>query len=206
MKCNFGGILELVCDRINRKRGKEMSEKVLIVVDVQNDFVTGTLGSEDAQAIVPKVVSEIREYLESGLKVYFTLDTHGDNYLETSEGKGLPIEHCLKGSKGHELIPEIKEILKDYQEEVDYISIEKPAFGSVELAKNLKADEAVLVGLCTDICVVSNALLLKANQPEMRIQVIADACAGVTPERHEAALCTMRSCQVEIIQYIPLGK
>ncbi len=175
-------------------------KKVLIVVDVQNDFVTGALASKEAQAIISNVVSEIKEYLEAGQQVYFTLDTHGEDYLETAEGKGLPVKHCLKGTKGHELVPEIQDALAEYQAGVDYIIIEKPVFGSIELAKNLQADEAVLVGLCTDICVVSNAMLLKASQPEMLLKVISNACAGVTPEKHEAALATMESCQIEIIE------
>ena len=170
--------------------------KVLVVVDMQKDFIDGSLGTKEAQAIVPTVVKEI----ENGNydKVYATLDTHPDNYLETSEGRHLPVVHCVKGSEGWKLNPEVRKALDDKKAEL----VEKPTFGSVDLMEKIAADkpeEITLIGLCTDICVVSNALLLKAALHETPIKVIAKCCAGVTPATHEAALETMRSCQIEVV-------
>lgn len=174
-------------------------KKVLIVVDMQNDFIDGALGTKEAQAIVDNVVKRIKDYEDH--TVIATKDTHGEDYLNTSEGKHLPVPHCIKGTKGWEIRDEVAEELKKTDAKV----IEKPTFGSEQLAEYLgemaqkEELEMELVGLCTDICVVSNVLLLKAKMPESVIKVKEDCCAGVTVESHKAALLTMKMCQIEII-------
>ena len=171
--------------------------KILIVIDMQNDFIDAALGTKEAVAIVGAVKEKIRSYPVED--VIATMDTHGENYMQTQEGKYLPVPHCIKGTEGWQIRPDIAELLGDA------MIIEKPTFGSTELAETLKAlseretIEMELIGLCTDICVVSNALLLKAAMPEVKISVDASCCAGVTPEKHLAALETMRSCQIQII-------
>ena len=164
--------------------------KVLIVIDMQNDFVTGSLGSKEAQAIVPKVKAKIREYADRGDRIIFTRDTHGENYLETSEGKKLPVKHCIKGTEGWQIVSELA------TEPCEYV--DKPSFGWLAWDDFKENDEIELVGVCTDICVVSNALILKAKYPDAAISVDASCCAGVTPEKHEAALETMKSCQLDV--------
>lgn len=169
---------------------------VLCVIDMQNDFVTGCLGSKEAQAIVPTVVQAVKEALGKEQLVVFTKDTHDENYLNTQEGRHLPVPHCLKGSDGHRLIPEL-DIFSN-----DACVIEKPTFGSqqlVELLKKESLQSITLMGVCTDICVISNALLLKQAFPEVPIRMIEAGLAGVTPEKHQAALETARSCQIEVI-------
>lgn len=173
-------------------------EKILIVVDIQNDFVDGALGTTEAKGIIGNAVEKIENF--EG-KIFVTFDTHFDNYMETLEGKNLPVPHCIKGTKGWELNTEIQNAL----EGKDYISVEKVTFGSRELPQIIKENadekfEACLIGLCTDICVVSNALLLKANFPENKVSVDASCCAGVSIETHEAALKTMECCQIEVIR------
>ena len=169
----------------------------LIVVDMQTDFVDGALGSPEAQAIVPKVMDKILGF--EG-RIFATLDTHAANYLESAEGKKLPVPHCIKGTPGWTLDDGVAAAL----EQKGYTPVEKLTFGSVLLPRILyQAAEgepftAELVGLCTDICVVSNALMLKANFPEMEISVDSACCAGVSRETHEAALATMRCCQIEV--------
>ena len=171
-------------------------KKVLVVVDMQNDFIDGSLGTVQAQGIVSKVISKIKSYPADC--IYATRDTHGEDYLESSEGKNLPVVHCVKGSKGWGIRPEVAEPMPQA------VILDKPTFGSTELAKLLYREnekeglEIELVGLCTDICVVSNALLLKSFLPENRISVDASCCAGVTPESHEAALATMKMCQIMV--------
>ncbi len=171
-------------------------KKILIVVDMQNDFVDAALGTKEALAIVPAVIRKIKDY--AGQTVIATRDTHGLNYMETSEGKQLPVPHCIEGTHGWEIRSDVAEALKEVQAQI----INKPTFGSVELAQQITAWakeeelEIELIGLCTDICVVSNALLLKANLPETVIKVDAACCAGVTPDTHEAALTTMKMCQI----------
>ncbi len=169
-------------------------KKLLIIVDMQNDFIDGALGTAEAVAIVEKTAQKIAEF--DG-EIIATLDTHFDNYAETAEGKNLPVPHCIKGTKGWEINSEIKTAL----EKKGYTAIEKITFGSVDLPDMIKGkyDSIEMAGLCTDICVVSNALLLKANFPEMPITVDSSCCAGVTVEKHKAALETMRSCQINII-------
>lgn len=166
--------------------------RLLIVVDMQNDFVTGCLGTKEAQAIVPKV-SDLVNHFDGD--VWFTRDTHDENYLNTQEGKKLPVTHCIKGTDGWEIVPEIKELIHG-----DTV-IDKPTFGSMELAKKLENtsyDEIYLCGVCTGICVISNAMLIKAVTPETPIKVIANACACVTPESHNTALEAMKLCQIEV--------
>lgn len=170
---------------------------VLIVVDMQKDFIDGALGTPEAQEAVSSVIQKMKSYQKQD--IYATQDTHGKNYLETAEGKKLPVVHCVKGEEGWRLHPDIEAGV-----EPSHI-IEKPAFGSMALMEFLREEnereplEIELVGLCTDICVVSNALLLKAAMPEVPIRVDASCCAGVTPESHKAALVTMEMCQIEVV-------
>ncbi len=171
--------------------------KILVVVDMQNDFIDGALGTAEAVAIVENVKARIREY--DPADIFVTMDTHAPNYLETQEGRNLPVEHCIKGTEGWQIRRDIAELLPDWH------VYEKPTFGSVALAKDIaeiasKEDiEIEVLGLCTDICVVSNALMLKAYMPEVRISVDPSCCAGVTPESHEAALKTMQMCQIGVL-------
>jgi nicotinamidase-related amidase len=169
-------------------------KKVLIVVDMQNDFITGTLGSPEAQQILPNVKAKIESYKKNGDRIIFTRDTHCDNYLTTQEGQYLPVVHCIQGTNGHQIADGLD--INDCQ------VLDKPNFGSMELAKKIaeaEFDEIELCGLCTDICVVSNAIILKAQLPETKITVDARCCAGVTEESHNAALLTMKMCQVSVI-------
>lgn len=179
-------------------------KKVLVVIDMQNDFIDGALGTREAQKIVDPVTAKIREY--AGEKVFATRDTHSGNYLDTQEGRHLPVIHCVRGTEGWKLNGKVKEALTQVNAEI----IDKPTFGCEALAEKLyeldrrekeqgkEGIEIELVGLCTDICVVSNALLLKTRLYETPIKVDAGCCAGVTPESHEAALLTMKMCQVEV--------
>ena len=168
--------------------------KYLIVVDMQNDFITGSLGTKEAEAILPKVIEKVKNY--EGIVIY-TKDTHQEDYLTTQEGKNLPVEHCLEGSRGWELADGLKSLSENHK------VFPKPTFGSVELAnylveENVKEsiEEIELCGLCTDICVISNAFLIKANLTEVPVAVDASCCAGVTPESHLNALSAMKMCQV----------
>lgn len=176
-----------------------MANRYLIVIDMQNDFVDGALGTPEAKAIAPAVVDAARAFDGT---ILFTLDTHEDNYLETQEGKNLPVPHCIRGTQGWQLIPGLAELQRERGARV----FEKPTFGSTELASYLEQehertpiDSIEIIGVCTDICVVSNALLIKATLPEVPLCVDARLCAGVTPDAHEAALATMRSCQAEVL-------
>ncbi len=164
--------------------------KALIVVDMQNDFIDGSLGTKEAVSIVPKVKKKIDAARTEGREVIFTRDTHYEDYLETNEGKHLPVVHCIEESKGWEISSEL--------DASSSTIINKNTFGYTGWA-DFDFEEVELVGLCTDICVVSNALIIKAIYPEIKVSVDAECCAGVTPEAHEAALATMRSCQIEII-------
>ena len=171
--------------------------KMLIVVDMQNDFINGALGTKEAEAIVERVVAEIRKYPVEN--VIATRDTHEETYMESREGKFLPVPHCIRNTHGWEIADAVKSALGSAG------VLDKPTFGSVELMNHMvklaEKDELdiTLVGLCTDICVVSNAMLIKAALPEANISVIADCCAGVTPESHAAALKTMAMCQINIL-------
>ncbi len=176
-----------------------MAKKILVAVDLQNDFIDGALGTKEAQAIVPAAAARIRECREAGAEVFATLDTHGEDYLRTREGRYLPVPHCIRDTAGWQLNPAVREALGDCT------MVEKPTFGSVRLAELIRERigqedaEIELLGLCTDICVVSNALLLKAAFPEAEVRVSSACCAGVTPEKHRAALETMASCQIDIL-------
>lgn len=173
--------------------------KTLVVVDMQNDFISGSLGTREAQNVVPR----IREYLEEWIadkkgSIYFTRDTHHEDYADTQEGRNLPVVHCIEGSQGWEICEELKE----YAAEVPIF--DKPAFGCQDLAEYLQEsgeepDEIVLVGVCTDICVISNAMILKAFFPETLITVVEDCCAGVTKESHKRALEAMKVCQIQVV-------
>lgn len=174
--------------------------KTLIVIDMQNDFISGALGTPEAQAIVPNVKKKIEEYKNNGDEIIFTRDTHLEDYLETNEGKHLPVKHCILDTDGWK-IPEELDI-----PECEHIN--KPVFGNLYWDIVVTEDgninernfeEIEIVGLCTDICVVSNALILKAAFPEINITVDASCCAGVTPESHNAALTTMKMCQINVI-------
>lgn len=173
-------------------------KNILVVVDMQRDFVDGSLGTAEAVAIVPNVKRKIEDFDGD---IFVTLDTHFENYLETSEGKKLPVEHCVKGTEGHRLCDEVRSVLAEKPHTV----VEKLTFGSLELPKLILdsvGDDDLrieLVGLCTDICVVSNALILKASFPECSISVDASCCAGVTPDSHDSALEVMRMCQIDVI-------
>ena len=172
--------------------------KFLVVVDMQKDFIDGALGTKEAVAILPNVVEKIKGFTG---KVIATMDTHQENYMETQEGRMLPVPHCVKLTEGWELNGEVTEAIKESGN--PYEIYMKPTCGAVSMASKLaeaedSIEEVVLVGLCTDICVVSNALLLKAFMPEVKITVDAACCAGVTPESHAAALKTMQMCQVNV--------
>lgn len=164
-------------------------KKTLIVVDMQNDFIDMALGTKEAVAIVPKVKAKIEEYVKNGDEIIFTRDTHTENYLQTSEGKKLPVEHCIRGTKGWQIADGLcVEGCK---------IIDKPNFGWPHWNEE-HLEEVEIVGLCTDICVVSNALIIKATFPEANVRVDSTCCAGVTVETHEAALKTMAMCQIEV--------
>ena len=165
-------------------------KKTLIVVDMQNDFIDGALGTKEAQSIVSNVKNKIAEYSKAGDEIIFTRDTHTEDYLNTNEGKNLPVEHCIKGTKGWEIAKGL--------EVPDCKYIDKPSFGYTGW-KEMDLEEVELIGLCTDICVVSNALVIKAMYPEISVTVDASCCAGVSPETHKAALATMKCCQVNVI-------
>lgn len=173
--------------------------KLLIVVDMQNDFIDGALGTKEAVEIVPNVIEKIKSF--EGV-VLFTQDTHQIDYLKTQEGENLPVEHCIEGTHGWELQKDIKSLMKEKNSSV----YTKNTFGSkdlvqelVELSKREKLEEIQLVGLCTDICVISNALTIKTFLPEIKISVDESCCAGVSPESHDNALNAMKVCQIEII-------
>lgn len=171
-----------------------MMRKVIVVIDMQNDFIDGALGAKEAQAMLPYLVAKLER--EKDALLIFTQDTHSKNYIETQEGRNLPVLHCIKPEKGWEIAPSLQPFVKKAA-----AVIEKPAFGSLELPKavaKLQPDEVELVGLCTDICVISNAMILKTAFPELPVAVDASCCAGVTPASHDNALQAMKMCQVDI--------
>lgn len=174
--------------------------KILIVIDMQNDFLEGSLRNEEGIKIIPNVVKKINDYKKNGYEIIATRDTHDFNYLDSQEGKNLPVEHCIIDTYGWQINKDVNEALGDA------LIFDKPTFGSVALADYLfdtygmdEKLEIELVGVCTDICVISNALLIKANMPEALITVDASCCRGVTPDTHNAALISMKSCQINII-------
>ena len=177
---------------------KKLKEgKILIIVDMQNDFITGALANPDAQKIVQPLCDYIGKF--DGRHICCTRDTHQDNYLLTAEGKNLPIKHCIEGTPGWCLEENIRQAIVNARYEPFYVN--KRTFGFKDwdmLSMITKANEIIMVGTCTDICVISNALILKALVPEAKITVLKDLCAGLTKEKHEAALEVMRSCQIEV--------
>lgn len=169
--------------------------KVLCVIDMQKDFIDGALGTKEAVAIVDSVREKINLYRSKGDTVIFTRDTHYDNYAETQEGRKLPVVHCVKDTEGWQIDSSLQ--VKDS------LVIDKPSFGSLELAESIYNMDNVegieLVGLCTDICVISNAMIIKAKMPEIPVGVDSSCCAGVTPESHRNALESMKMCQIEVL-------
>ena len=170
-------------------------QNILLVIDMQNDFIDGALGTPEAVAIVGKVAEKIKSFPG---RVIFTRDTHEENYMETQEGRKLPVPHCIKGSQGWQIREELEKLRTGP-------AVDKPTFGSqalgellLKLDKEEKIGSITLVGLCTDICVISNALLAKAFLPEVPITVDASCCAGVTPESHKTALSAMKMCQIQV--------
>ncbi len=172
-----------------------MMKKALIVVDMQKDFINGALGTKEAEAIVDNVAEVVKTFDGD---VIFTRDTHTDKYMETQEGRNLPVLHCIKDTEGWQIDRKLASLRTDAMQIFD-----KPSFGSVALAEYLRAqkelESVTLIGLCTDICVISNALLIKAFLPEVEISVIEKCCAGVTPQSHQNALEAMKMCQIKIV-------
>ena len=174
--------------------------KIMVIVDCQKDFIDGSLGTAEAQAMIPRLIEKIKAEPENTLYV-FTRDTHGTDYLKSDEGKQLPVEHCIKDTPGWEIDTRLTELFANSP-----VCIDKPTFGSVELGQMLKElngeepiEKITFVGLCTDICVISNAMIAKAYLPEVKIAVDAACCAGVTVDTHNAALATMKMCQINVI-------
>lgn len=182
---------------LSEVKGMDIKMKVLVIVDMQNDFIDGALGTKEAAAIVDRVRDKAESAQKDGDYIIYTRDTHQENYLETQEGRNLPVVHCVRGTQGWEISKKV------YLQRCEII--DKPTFGSVRLAERIaeltgeKEIEAIeLVGLCTDICVISNAMVLKAQMPEMPILVDASCCAGVTVESHKNALKAMEMCQIKV--------
>ena len=178
-----------------------MAKKILVVVDAQNDFITGVLGNKECNVATNVIADEIRSGKYDD--VIFTRDTHDENYLNTQEGKKLPVTHCIKGTNGWEVDARLKDAMKERGVDCnDMTYIDKPTFGYIHWAEQFKDSRVSgieIIGVCTDICVISNALILKAVLPEIDISVDASCCAGVTPETHRAALTAMKACQVNVI-------
>ena len=189
--------------------------KTLVVIDMQNDFIDGVLGTKEAKEVVPKVVQKIDTFVKEAEKdneercVIATVDIHYDGYLDTQEGRNLPVEHCMDKTEGSYINDDVKEALVLSSDRVKFLMYDKSSFASVEAVEEIvnlrrdgrdvsEDDEVILIGVCTDICVISNAMLLKAVDPELRITVDAACCAGTTPENHENALRAMKQCQINI--------
>ena len=179
-------------------------KKILVAIDVQNDFITGALRNTEAIKKVPNIVKKIREF--NGDAIIYTMDTHGENYMSTNEGKLLPVEHCIKGTEGWRIQSEVNsELISAKLRGIHVFEIQKPTFGSVNLPEDIfsivgnEEFEIEFVGFCTDICVVSNVLITKAFYYDKATVIVdSECCAGVTKEKHEAALETMRSCQIVV--------
>lgn len=200
---------EYVNIQLKEKLHKEeiYMEKILVVVDMQNDFIDGKLGSKEAIDIVDGVAKKIESYIERDERIYFTKDTHTSEYLSTQEGVNLPVEHCVKNTDGWEFPEKISILFKKIEtKSKESIIFEKGQFGSIELAQMLKNQitdtentEIEIIGLCTDICVIVNAMLIKTYLPEVKLIVDSKCCAGVTPESHINALNAMEMCQIKVI-------
>ena len=178
--------------------GRKM--KALLVIDMQKDFVDGALGTAEAVAIVPAVKARIEQAKANGERLFFTRDTHTENYMNTQEGRKLPVPHCIEGTEGWQIIPELQPFTEGAA------IFDKPGFGSLALcqamqepAKEQPIEAVTLIGLCTDICVISNAMLVKAALPEVELYVDSACCAGVTPQSHQNALETMKMCQITVL-------
>ncbi len=190
---------------VKKGRPNSKAKKVLVIVDMQNDFCTGVLGNDMTKAVIPKVVKKLRTKYANYDAIYLTRDIHFDNYFETLEGKKLPIPHCLDDSEGKNIVPELWEAVQDVRSKGRYVRvINKHTFASKTLVDYIaatcgSADEVELCGVCTDICVVSNAITLRAELPNTVIKVDALCCAGTSMKAHNAALRTMNSCQIDII-------
>ena len=170
-------------------------KKILIVIDMQNDFVFGSLGTPEAQKVVPNIIKKVVEYRSRDDVIIFKTDTHYDDYLETSEGQKLPVSHCIVGTSGHEIIPELNVELSTMEK-----IYPKSTFGyRWNICHWIRYYDVEIIGVCTDICVVTNALVLKTYYPDIEITVDASCCAGSTPEKHKAALEVMKSCQINVI-------
>jgi len=177
-------------------------KKILVVVDMQNDFIDGALGNNECKAVVPNVVNKIKNF--DGNEIFYTLDTHQNNYMNTQEGRKLPVVHCIEETNGWMLNKNIEDAINNNGASI--VEVRKPTFGSVNLANEFmfmfeenNEFEVEFVGICTDICVISNAMLIKTFFPEAKVVVDASCCAGVTPESHKNALEAMKMCQIEII-------
>lgn len=184
-------MIEKVFTIFLQKEENRMEKKILVVIDMQNDFIDGALGTAEAVEIIDRVAEKIKEYRKADCEVIFTRDTHGEDYLQTNEGKQLPVLHCIQGTLGWDITSKLE--VKDSK------VIDKPSFGSLELAeyiKQNKGNQIELVGLCTDICVIANALVLKTFFPETDILVDASCCAGVTPKSHANAIEAMKMCHI----------
>jgi nicotinamidase-related amidase len=170
-------------------------KRLLAVIDMQKDFIDGALGTKEAAAIVPMVKARIKAEADSGSDIVFTRDTHHGDYLDTQEGRKLPVPHCIEGTEGWQISDELSELVSGRK------IFDKPTFGSLELMDYVREQdyqEVVLLGLCTDICVISNAMLIKAAMPETVVKVVSDCCAGVTVDSHNNALSAMKMCQIEV--------
>lgn len=183
-----------------------MMKDILLVIDMQKDFIDGALGTKEAENIVGNVLNKIEEYINFNKSIYFTMDSHEDNYLLTQEGRKLPVEHCVKGTEGWKLDSRITEVIDKHRLNKTDVIFEKNGFGSIDLANLISktyedSDETniEIVGLCTDICVITNAILLKTYMPNSNIYVNSSCCAGVTEKSHFEALNTMKMCQINII-------
>ena len=196
-------MLSKICERSAAANPEGKTMNILLVIDMQKDFVDQALGTPEALAIVPNVVAKINEYKARGDVIIATRDTHADSYMDTQEGKNLPVVHCVEETDGWQLDDAVQAAMPE-----DATIVNKPTFGSTDLVKIIGEYVAQygqpnvhveIIGLCTDICVVSNALLQKAFYPEMPITLDAKCCAGVTPATHDAAIATMRMCQINVI-------
>lgn len=184
-----------------------MGNKILVVVDMQNDFTSGALGNPECRAVVPQVITRMERARREKWRIICTQDVHEENYLETGEGQRLPVKHCIRGSRGAKLIDEIEAMREKWKDHSDVFldenPLEKNAFGSVKLSEILskyEPEEIELIGICTDICVISNAMILRSEFPDIDVFVNAACCAGVTPESHSNALQAMEACQIRIIR------
>ena len=176
--------------------------ELLIMIDMQKDFTTGVLGNDMTKEVVTAVCEEIKEYKKTGIPMIYTMDTHTEDYLNTQEGKNLPVVHCIKGTDGWEIPEKVKEVMKG----MTAYKVEKNTFGAKDLPAKVQEvmneydiSAIKLIGVCTDICVISNAMLLKAYFPEIPIKVKARCCAGVTPQSNMTAINAMKSCQIDVI-------